>query len=139
MYYIFLNVEIPAGSFGVFLVVSLTLWIVFYNCVLVPLLRKYTSHQQGLTPPPPDGHRTSTQYSSQSATYAIIESRRRRLQQRRGLKDGTSAVHLTRSEKIGAFTQFPKSMSSIAEALTHLKTTVSNLAGTWECFVEHCG
>ena len=42
------NFEIPAGSFTVFMVVTLTIWVAFYDRVMVPLLVKYTGRPKGL-------------------------------------------------------------------------------------------
>ncbi|KAG5604402.1 hypothetical protein H5410_025894 [Solanum commersonii] len=42
--------ELPAASFSVFLIIALTIWITFYDRVLVPLLSKYTGRPRGLNP-----------------------------------------------------------------------------------------
>ncbi|KAG9144471.1 hypothetical protein Leryth_014514 [Lithospermum erythrorhizon] len=147
--HVFANVEIPAGSFGVFLVVSLTLWIGFYNCVLVPLLRKYTTQQNGLSPILRMGIGLVIGTIAMTS-YAIIESRRRWLAIETSLQDDAndviemSALWLVPQEvllglaeafnAIGQieffYTQFPRSMSSIAVALYSLEAAISNLVGS---------
>lgn len=42
--------EIPAGSFGMITLVTLTIWIAFYDRALVPLLSRYTGQPTGLSP-----------------------------------------------------------------------------------------
>ncbi|WMV28662.1 hypothetical protein MTR67_022047 [Solanum verrucosum] len=41
--------EIPAGSFGVIILLSLTIWIAFYDRALVPLLSRYTGLPTGIS------------------------------------------------------------------------------------------
>ncbi|KAM7252643.1 hypothetical protein ACFE04_008152 [Oxalis oulophora] len=41
--------EVPAASFGVFQMISLTIWIPIYDRIMVPLLRKITGKEGGLT------------------------------------------------------------------------------------------
>ncbi|WMV28660.1 hypothetical protein MTR67_022045 [Solanum verrucosum] len=42
--------EIPAGSFGMITVLSLTIWFAFYDRALVPLLSRYTGLPTGISP-----------------------------------------------------------------------------------------
>ncbi|KAM0071419.1 putative ABC-type nitrate transporter [Helianthus debilis subsp. tardiflorus] len=42
--------EIPAASFSLFLILTLTLWVTFYHCILVPFVAKYTHQPRGLYP-----------------------------------------------------------------------------------------
>ncbi|MCD7453443.1 hypothetical protein HAX54_020913 [Datura stramonium] len=48
--HIFLDFEIPAGSFSVFMLITLVMWIVFYDRALVPIKARYTGHPGGLSP-----------------------------------------------------------------------------------------
>ncbi|KAM0053587.1 putative proton-dependent oligopeptide transporter family, MFS transporter superfamily [Helianthus debilis subsp. tardiflorus] len=42
--------EIPAGSFSVFMVLTVTIWVMFYDRILVPFLAKFTHEPRGLQP-----------------------------------------------------------------------------------------
>ncbi|KAJ0810988.1 putative proton-dependent oligopeptide transporter family, MFS transporter superfamily [Helianthus annuus] len=42
--------EIPAGSFSVFMVLTVTIWVMFYDRILVPFLAKFTHEPRGLNP-----------------------------------------------------------------------------------------
>lgn len=46
----FSDFEIPAGSFSVFMVITLILWIALYDRAFVPLMERYTRQQGGLNP-----------------------------------------------------------------------------------------
>ncbi|KAK4358212.1 hypothetical protein RND71_023822 [Anisodus tanguticus] len=48
--HVFPQFEIPAGSFGMITLVTLTIWIAFYDRALVPLLSRYTGEPTGLSP-----------------------------------------------------------------------------------------
>ncbi|KAJ0927600.1 putative proton-dependent oligopeptide transporter family, MFS transporter superfamily [Helianthus annuus] len=42
--------EVPAASFNIFMIMTLTIWIAFYDFVLAPFLVKYTHQPRGLHP-----------------------------------------------------------------------------------------
>ncbi|XP_009787172.1 protein NRT1/ PTR FAMILY 1.2-like isoform X1 [Nicotiana sylvestris] len=46
----FSDFEIPAGSFSVFMVITLIIWIALYDRVFVPLMARHTGQQGGLSP-----------------------------------------------------------------------------------------
>ncbi|KAK6782519.1 hypothetical protein RDI58_020315 [Solanum bulbocastanum] len=48
--HIFSDFEIPAGSFSVFMVITLVIWIAFYDRALVPIKARYTGQPGGLSP-----------------------------------------------------------------------------------------
>ncbi|KAK4365031.1 hypothetical protein RND71_016389 [Anisodus tanguticus] len=48
--HIFSDFEIPAGSFSVFMVITLVLWIALYDRALVPIRARYTGQPGGLSP-----------------------------------------------------------------------------------------
>ncbi|KAH0697881.1 hypothetical protein KY285_015041 [Solanum tuberosum] len=48
--HIFSDFEIPAGSFSVFMVITLVMWIAFYDRVLMPIKARYTGQPGGLSP-----------------------------------------------------------------------------------------
>jgi dipeptide/tripeptide permease len=43
------NFQIPAGSIGVISLITIGLWLPFYDSILVPALRKITKHNGGIT------------------------------------------------------------------------------------------
>jgi hypothetical protein len=43
------NFQIPAGSIGVISLITIGLWLPFYDRILVPALRKITKHEGGIT------------------------------------------------------------------------------------------
>lgn len=47
---ILFNIEFPAGSFSVVLVVTITIWVAFYDRVVVPFLAKYAGMPAGISP-----------------------------------------------------------------------------------------
>lgn len=47
---IFSDFEVPVGSFSVFMVIALVMWIAFYDRVLVPIKARYTGQPGGLSP-----------------------------------------------------------------------------------------
>ncbi|KAK9273043.1 hypothetical protein L1049_017850 [Liquidambar formosana] len=147
--HIFPNFEIPAGSFTVFTIVTLTVWVAFYDRLIVPLSARYTGRPCGL----------SLKVRMEiglllscvaMAVSAVMESVRRRIAIEEGLEEqpnGTmdmSALWLLPqyallglAEALNAigqiefyYSQFPKSMSSIAVALFTLGMPVSNLVGS---------
>ncbi|KAJ0624895.1 putative proton-dependent oligopeptide transporter family, PTR2 family proton/oligopeptide symporter [Helianthus annuus] len=40
--------EIPAASFSLFMLLTITIWIPFYDCIMVPFLAKFTHEPRGL-------------------------------------------------------------------------------------------
>uniref|UniRef100_A0A2N9H1W9 Major facilitator superfamily (MFS) profile domain-containing protein n=1 Tax=Fagus sylvatica TaxID=28930 RepID=A0A2N9H1W9_FAGSY len=141
--------QIPAGSFAVFTIVTLTIWVVIYDRAIVPLLVKYTGNQRGL------GTKTRMGIglvlsALAMAMSAIVENIRRKVAIDQGLVDkprtvmDMSAMWLIPqyclfglAEAFNAigqiefyFSQFPRNMSSIAMALFTLGMAVANLVGT---------
>lgn len=143
------NFEIPAGSFTVFMVVTLTIWVAFYDRIMVPLLAKYTGRPQGLSTKVRMGIGLLLACAA-LAVAAITENIRRRIAIEEGLVDSPGAVIdmsalwlvpqfalLGLAEAFNAigqiefyYSQLPKSMSSIAVAIFTLGTAVANLVGS---------
>ncbi|WMV28664.1 hypothetical protein MTR67_022049 [Solanum verrucosum] len=141
--------EIPAASFSVFLIIALTIWIAFYDRVLVPLLSKYTGQPRGLSPVTRMGIGLIASCMSM-ALSAITESIRRQRAIEEGHEDDPSALVsmsamwfvpqyalLGVAEAAHAVGQIeflyallPKSMSSIASAMYTVGTAVSSLIGS---------
>ncbi|KAH6779007.1 Major facilitator superfamily protein [Perilla frutescens var. hirtella] len=143
------NFKIPPGSFGIFSVITLTLWVALYDWAIVPLLAKYTKNPRGI------GLRARIGIGLfiscfATATAALVERRRRAAALHQGLADypkaqvDMSAMWLVPqhcltglSEALNAiaqiqlyYSQFPKSMASIAVALFALGLAVGNLVGS---------
>ncbi|PHT87830.1 hypothetical protein T459_09936 [Capsicum annuum] len=147
--HIFPHFEIPAASFSVFLIIALTIWLSFYDRVLVPLLSKYTGLPRGLSPVSRMGIGLIVSCMSM-ALSAITESIRRRRAIEEGHEDDPSALVnmsamwfvpqyalLGVAEAIHAVGQIeflysllPKSMSSIASAMYNIGTAVPSLFGS---------
>ncbi|KAK4376820.1 hypothetical protein RND71_003116 [Anisodus tanguticus] len=141
--------EIPAASFSVFLVIAMTIWIIFYDLVLVPLLSKYTGRPRGLSPVIRMGIGLIVSCMSMGLS-AITESIRRQRAIQEGHEDDPSALvnmsamwlvpqYIVLGVAQGAhsvghieffYSLLPKSMSSIASAMSTIGTAVSCLAAS---------
>ncbi|XP_055810258.1 protein NRT1/ PTR FAMILY 1.2-like [Solanum dulcamara] len=147
--HIFPHFEIPAASFSMFLIIALTIWIVFYDRVLVPLLSKYTGQPRGLSPITRMGIGLIASFMSMVLS-AITESIRRQRAIEEGHEDNPSAlVNMSAmwfvpqyallgvaeaTHAVGQteffYTLLPKRMSSIASAMYTVGTAVSSLVGS---------
>ncbi|PSS01900.1 Protein NRT1/ PTR FAMILY 1.2 like [Actinidia chinensis var. chinensis] len=143
------NFEIPPGSFGVFGILTLTIWVVIYDRVVVPWLRKYTKLPRGLSLKQRMGIGLLLSCVGTSVA-ALVETERRRRAINEGLENQPhglvkmSAMWLVPQHCITGiaeafniigqiefyYSQFPKSMSSIAVALFSLGLGVGNLVGS---------
>ncbi|KAK6788980.1 hypothetical protein RDI58_012779 [Solanum bulbocastanum] len=141
--------ELPAASFSVFMIFALTIWITFYDRVLVPLLSKYTGRPRGLSPVTRMGIGLLVSCMSM-ALSAITESIRKQKAIEEGHEDdphalvNMSAMWLVpqylllgvaeAAHAVGQieffYSLFPKSMSSIASAMYTIGTAVSSLVGS---------
>ncbi|KAA8525274.1 hypothetical protein F0562_007129 [Nyssa sinensis] len=126
------NLEIPAGSFSVFMVVVLTMWVAFSDRVMVPLLARYNGRPRGLNPIVRMGIGSLLSCVAM-AVAGITESIRREKAIKEGLEDNPDAVVdisalwlvpqfalLGLAEAFNAigqleffYSEFPKSMSSM--------------------------
>jgi len=143
------NFQIPAGSFSVFIIITLTIWIPIYDRALVPLLAKFTGRPRGL------GEKTRMGIglllsSLGMAVAAIVENIRRKNAIDKGLADNPGTVMdmsamllipqfclFGLAEAFNAigqlefyYSQLPKSMSSIALSLFTFGLAVANLLGS---------
>ncbi|CAL5440581.1 unnamed protein product [Camellia sinensis] len=141
--------EIPAGSFSVFMIVTLTLWVAFYDRFMVALLAKCTGRPLGLSPRVRMGVGLLLSCLA-TVVSAVIERKRRSKAIEQGFQDDPNAVVdmtaiwlvpqyaiLGLAEafySIGQieffYSQFPKSMTSISMALSTLGMAVSSLVGS---------
>ncbi|XP_055810252.1 protein NRT1/ PTR FAMILY 1.2-like [Solanum dulcamara] len=138
--------EIPAGSFGMITIVALTIWLVFYDRVLVSLLSRYTGNPTGLSSVSRMGIGLFLGIVA-TALSAITETIRRNKAINAGFEDDPNAV-LNMScmwfapqlalygvaEALNAVAQvefiyslFPKTMSSFAAALYTFGIAVAGL------------
>ncbi|CAA2971734.1 NRT1 PTR FAMILY -like [Olea europaea subsp. europaea] len=138
--------SIPAASFGLFGILTLTLWIAIYDRILVPYLTKYTKDPRGI----PVKYRIGIGLliSCLSTTVsALVEKKRRSRALEEGLAELPHAVvNMTAmwivpqyclsglGEAFNAigqieyyYSQFPNNMASIAVALFALGMAVANL------------
>ncbi|XP_022753628.1 protein NRT1/ PTR FAMILY 1.2-like [Durio zibethinus] len=147
--HLFAGLQIPAGSFGVFAMITLTIWVAIYDRIIVPLLSKFTKRSRGLTMKERMGTGLGISCVA-TADAAIVESKRRAAAIRQGLADNPNAmVHVSAmwlvpqysliglAEVLNAigqrefyYSQFPKSMASIGVALFTLGMAVGNLVGS---------
>ncbi|CAK7353268.1 unnamed protein product [Dovyalis caffra] len=142
--------EIPAGSVNVFLVLTLTIWLIFYDRILLPLLARFTSKPRGgLTSKVRMGIGLLLPIAAR-AMSAVVETIRRRTAIEEGLEDQPDGVVnmsvawllppiilLGLAEAFNSigqiefyYSQFPKSRSSIAVALFTFGTAVADLIGS---------
>ncbi|KAH8482617.1 hypothetical protein H0E87_029898 [Populus deltoides] len=152
-----LNFELPAGSLNVFLVLTLTIWLTFYDRILLPLLARFTGRPRGgLSPKVRIGIGLPVPVAAR-AMSAVVETIRRKTAIEEGLEDEPDGVVnmslvwllppiilLGLAEAFNSigqiefyYSQFPKSMSTIAVALFTFGTAVADLIGEW--FGGCCG
>jgi len=145
-----LNFELPAGSLNVFLVLTLTIWLTFYDRILLPLLARFTGRPRGgLSPKVRIGIGLPVPVAAR-AMSAVVETIRRKTAIEEGLEDEPDGVVnmslvwllppiilLGLAEAFNSigqiefyYSQFPKSMSTIAVALFTFGTAVADLIGS---------
>ncbi|KAB2083321.1 hypothetical protein ES319_A05G258200v1 [Gossypium barbadense] len=143
------GLKVPAGSFGVFAMITLTIWVAAYDRIIVPLLSKFTKRSQGLSLKERMGFGLVISCVA-TAVAGLVESKRRAAAIRQGLADNPyGVVHMSAmwlvpqhcliglAEGLNAigqiefyYSQFPKSMASIGVALFTLGMAVGNLIGS---------
>lgn len=143
------SLKVPAGSFGVFAMISLTMWVAIYDTIIVPLMAKYTKRSKGLTLKERMGIGLVISCVA-TAVAAIVESQRRAAAIQQGLTDNPyTMVHMSAmrlvpqysllglAEALNAigqiefyYSQFPKSMASIGVALFSLSMAIGNLVAS---------
>ncbi|KAF8393394.1 hypothetical protein HHK36_021637 [Tetracentron sinense] len=138
--------QIPAGSFGMFSIIPFMIWIAVYDRIILPLVEKFTGKPKRLGVKQRMGIGLLLSFISMTVS-ATVESVRRRTAIEQGFLDDPHAVLemsamwlvpqncLTGlAEAFNAvgqtefyYSEFPKSMSSIALALVALGAAVANL------------
>jgi len=87
-----LNFELPAGSLNVFLVLTLTIWLTFYDRILLPLLARFTGRPRGgLSPKVRIGIGLLVPVAAR-AMSAVVETIRRKTAIEEGLEDEPDGV-----------------------------------------------
>ncbi|KAL9225999.1 hypothetical protein vseg_001859 [Gypsophila vaccaria] len=142
--------EIPAGTFSIFQIITITFWVAFYDRAIVPLLSKYSGMPRGLPPKFRMGLGLILSCVS-SSVAGLVESIRREIAIDEGLVDqpgtvvGMSALWLAPQlvliglgEAFNAvgqieffYSHLSKSMSSFAMALFTLEMAFSGLLGSF--------
>lgn len=142
--------EIPAGSFGIFAVISVILWVALYESFILPMASKIMKKPVRLTTKQRMGAGIFVSCVCVTAT-AVIENIRRQIAIKQGLIDDPKAtVNMSAmwliipncligiAEALNAIGQiefylseFPRSMSSIASTLQGLGTCVGSLLATF--------
>ncbi|XP_075098275.1 protein NRT1/ PTR FAMILY 1.2-like isoform X1 [Nicotiana tabacum] len=143
------NFKIPAGSYGAFGILTLTIWIAIYDRILVPWISKFTKKPRGLSFKQRMGIGLLLSCASQGAA-ALVERERRARALNEGLANhplsqvDMSAMWLVPqhcltglAEAFNAigqiefyYSQFPKSMASIGVALFALGMGFGNVFGS---------
>ncbi|KAI9192113.1 hypothetical protein LWI28_018487 [Acer negundo] len=144
------NFEIPAGSLGLFMMLTLTLWIALYDRVIIPLASKIRGKPSHLS----TKQRMSIGliFSALSmALWAIAETMRRDLAIKQGFSDNPTGVvdmsvmwllpHFIMDGLAEAFymvaaneflyCEFPKTMSSMAVGLSGIALSLASLVASF--------
>ncbi|XP_020226998.1 protein NRT1/ PTR FAMILY 1.2 [Cajanus cajan] len=146
---LFGNFKIPAGSFTLITVITLSIIIPFYDRIMVPLLSKYTGSPRGFSCKSRIGMGMLFVCAAM-ATSAAVETMRRNASIEEGFEDQPNAVipmsalwlvpqfvMLGIAEALNPvgqieffYTYIPKSMSSFASALFTLELAAANVVGS---------
>lgn len=147
--HLFSNFEIPAGSFSLFMIITLTVWVAFYDRILAPLLARYTGNPQGLSPIVRMGMGLVMSFIAM-VWAGVVESVRLKKAVEEGVESDPDAVLdmsamwlvpqtvcIGLAEALNAigqiqffYMQFPKSMSSIGVALYTFGMALASLIGS---------
>lgn len=142
------SLQIPAATFNIFSIVTITFWVAFYDRVVVPLLGKYCGMPRGLDPRVRMGLGLVLSCIS-LIVGGVIESIRRKMAIDEGLKEDPNAVVdmsalwlapqlviIGLAEAFNAvgqiefyYSHLSRSMSSIAMAIFTIGMAVSSLVG----------
>ncbi|XP_059303887.1 protein NRT1/ PTR FAMILY 2.11-like [Lycium ferocissimum] len=153
------NFQIPAATYTIFSMLSLTLWIPIYDRIVVPLLRRITGKEGGITILQRMGFGIFLTVLS-SLVSAFIEERRRKLvftnpalglHSERGLVSSMSALWLVPQLSLAGlaeafcaigqvefyYKQFPENMRSIAGAFLFLGMAASSYLNSFLISIVH--
>lgn len=153
------NFQIPAATYTIFSMLSLTLWIPIYDRIVVPLLRRITGKEGGITILQRMGFGIFLTVLS-SLVSAFIEKRRRNLvftnpalglHSERGLVSSMSALWLVPQLSLAGlaeafcaigqvefyYKQFPENMRSIAGSFLFLGMAASSYLNSLLIYIVH--
>ncbi|CAN6357274.1 unnamed protein product [Urochloa humidicola] len=136
--------QIPAGSFVVFNMLALTIWIPIYDGLVVPALQRLTKREGGIS----QLQRIGTGIVLSIATMLLAAAVERH---RRKVGDGTSCFVLVRQQMLAGlseafavigqvdfyYKQFPENMRSVAGALLFLGFAIASYASGLMVSVVH--
>ncbi|KAE9588949.1 putative proton-dependent oligopeptide transporter family, major facilitator superfamily [Lupinus albus] len=146
---VFGNFKIPAGSFNIIMIITLSIVIPVYDRVIVPWVTRYTSHPRGFSSKFRMGIRLLFIIASR-ATSTIVETARRSAAIEEGFEDQPNAeINMTALWLVPQFvilgfaeafypigqveffySYFPKSMSSFAMAIVTLGLAAADVVGS---------
>ncbi|CAN1218819.1 Protein NRT1/ PTR FAMILY 1.2 [Linum perenne] len=119
------HLEIPAGSYGVFMIITLSLWVILYDRVIIPIGSKIRGKPTRLTIKQRMG--SGILFSSLAmVALAIVESFRRHDGGTTILAEGLNAT----AQSEFYYNELPKSMSSIATSLWGMALSGASLASS---------
>lgn len=140
------NFQLPAGSFGMFVVIALAAWVVLYDRVILPLASKLMGRRVKLDAKLRMGIGLLLSCMAMIVSGIVESIRRKKAIQQGYLNNGAAVVNMSAfwlvpqytlsglAEAFNAigqtefyYSEFPKSMSSIASALFGLGMAVANL------------
>ncbi|XP_019447225.1 PREDICTED: protein NRT1/ PTR FAMILY 1.1-like [Lupinus angustifolius] len=142
------NLEMPATSFSAFIFISLFLWVAIYDRILLPLISKYTKVEQGRGITLKKRIGTGLLLSCLAPAIAVLVERKRRdaaiseglINNPKGVVNMSAMWLLPQHGLTGLaegltcvgqielyYSQFPKTMSSIAVGLFYLGFGTGNL------------
>ncbi|XP_021986873.2 protein NRT1/ PTR FAMILY 1.2 [Helianthus annuus] len=134
--------EIPAASFSLFMLLTVTIWILFYDRILVPFLAKFTHEPRGLHPKTRMGIGLILSIIA-LVVSAIVETIRRDLANSNTPVDMSAMwlvpqlVLLGLAEAFNAigqmefyYSELPKSMASLAMAFFMVSMAVAAIVGS---------
>ncbi|CAD6266792.1 unnamed protein product [Miscanthus lutarioriparius] len=136
--------QIPAGSFVVFNMLALTLWLPFYDGVLVPAMQRLTKREGGITQLQRIGVGIVLSIVTMLVAAAVERHRRR-------VGDSTSCFLLVPQQMLAGlseafaiigqvdfyYKQFPENMRSVAGALLSLGFAIASYASGLMVSVVH--
>uniref|UniRef100_A0A8R7UYC0 Uncharacterized protein n=2 Tax=Triticum urartu TaxID=4572 RepID=A0A8R7UYC0_TRIUA len=136
--------EIPQGSFIVFSMLSLTLWIPVYDRLVVPALRRFTKHEGGITLLQRIGVGLALSVATMLVSAAVEHRRRRRTAMTSCFWLVPQLLLAGLSEAFGGigqleffYRQFPENMRSVAGALYCLGFALASYASGVMVTVVH--
>lgn len=140
------NFQIPAGSFSIFLVLSLAIWIALYDRLVLPLASKIRGKPVRLDVKQRMGIGLFLSFIAMIVSAVVEHIRRRKAIQQGFLNNSQAVINMSAmwlipqhclngfAEAFNAigqtefyYSEFPKSMSSIASSLLGLGMAVANL------------